>query len=248
MSEVGANEGQCEGEVRPVEDRADYVERVMRALSLSGRRLARTPVGWSVLVSADRRGRARLLLQDAEVVALAAAGRLRALEPDVYVVADAVVERRPPLEPWAFIEASRRERVRKAEIGFAALVWRAKAGEGPLTMRHIEAGLKLISDVEQRENSRGLTMNWDAGPVDRQRRSGTGGGFHGMAARTAARLQKVKRFTSIEAFSLVWALCVEATPLRTMRERFGLSGRRFEAAAAAALEEVAMAYDRLVAR
>jgi hypothetical protein len=234
-------------EARPLEDRASYIERVMRALSLSGRRLARTPAGWSVLVSADRRGRARLLLEDAEVRALAGAGRLKEIDADMYVAGDVAVAHRPLVEPWAFIEASRREKRRQAGVGFTAMVYRAKAGEGPLTMRHVEAGLKLISDVEQRENSRGLTMNWDAGPVDRQRRTGTSGGFHGMAARTAARLRMVKRHTSLEAFSLAWALCIEATPLRTLKERFGIGGRRFEAAVAAALEEIAAAYDRAVA-
>ena len=228
----------------PGEDRAAYVERAMRALSLTGRRLARTDAGWSVLVSADRRGRARLLLQDAEVQALVDAGRLKLAEEDLYIVADVKVEPKPALEAWAFIEASRREKTRKLEIGFAALVWRAKTGEGPVTMRHIEAGLKLISDVEQRDNSRGLTMNWDAGPVDRQRRTGTSGGFHGVAARTAERLQRVKLHTSEPAFSLVWAMCIEAIPLRALRQRFGIGPRKIEKVAAAALEEVAMAYER----
>lgn len=234
--------------VAETEDRGAYIERAMRALSLSGRRLARTPAGWSVLTSADRRGRARLLLQESEVLALAEAGRLKQVADDMYVVADVVVEYRPVTEPWAFIEASRREKARSAEIGFGALAWRVKAGEGPLTRRHIEAGLKLIADVEQRDNSRGLTMNWDAGPVDRKRRGGTAGGFSVIAARTAERLQRVKRCVSKETFSLLWALCIEATPLRTMCKRFGIGRRRFEAAAAEALEQLALAYDRQAAR
>lgn len=226
------------------EDRAVYIERVMRALSLSGRRLGRTDAGWSVLASADRRGRARLLLQDAEVQALEDAGRLKQAEADMYVVADVRVEAKPALEAWAFIEASRRVKKRQLEIGFGALVWRAKTGEGPLTMRHIEAGLKLIADVEQRDNSRGLTMNWDAGPVDRQRRTATSGGYIGVSARTAERLRRVKLHTSEAALSLVWALCVEGTPLRTLRQRFGIGPRKIGRVAAAALEEVALAYER----
>ena len=111
-------------------------------------------------------------------------------------------------------------------------------------MRHVEAGLRLIQDVEQRENSRGLTMNWETGPVDRQRRSGTSGGFRGIAAKRSERIRRVKRFVSVDAFGLVWALCIEAMPIRALRERFGIARRQVDAVVAEALEEVALAYDR----
>src|SRR5690606_9755937 len=115
-----------------------------------------------------------------------------------------------------FMVASRREAARHGGRGFSALAWRARRGEGPLTMRHVEAGLRLIKDVEQRETSRGLTMDWDAGPVDRQRRSGTSGGFRGLAAKASERVLRLRRHMSVDGFSLVWALCVEAMPLRTL--------------------------------
>lgn len=227
-----------------VEDRAAHVERALRALDLSGRKLVRTREGWSVLLSADRRRRGRMLLTDAEVASLTERGVLRACEPDVYVLADVVVQPRPQIEPWAFIVATRREGARHGGRGFSALAWRARKGEGPLTMRHVEAGLRLIKDVEQRETSRGLTMDWDAGPVDRQRRSGTSGGFRGLAAKASERVRRLRRHMSVDGFSLAWALCVEAMPLRTLSARFGISKRHIEAVVAEALEEIAQAYDR----
>lgn len=229
-----------------VDDRAEYVERAMRALALSGRRLMRTEAGWTVMTSMDRRRRGRLLLSDAEVEALVEAGRLNAAEAGAYVLADVVVVQAPKLEPWAYIVASQRSTSRKHGVGFAALAWRARQGDGPLTMRHLRAGLQLITDVEQRETSRGLTMDWDAGPVDRKRRSGTSGGFRGLAVKTSERVRRVKRHMSADAFSLVWALCIEARPLREIRARFGIATRNTESAMAEALEEVAVAYDRWV--
>jgi len=227
-----------------VEDRAEYVERALRALSLSGRRLVRTRVGWSVLMSSDRRRRGRLVLTDAEVAALVEGERLRECEADMYALADMVVKPRPVIEPWAFMVATRRDNARQQGRGFTALAWRARKGEGPLTMRHVEAGLRLIKDVEQRESSRGLTMDWDAGPVDRQRRSGTSGGFRGIAAKASERVRRVRRQMSVDGFNLVWALCVEALPLRTLAARFRISKRAIEEVVAEALEEVALAYER----
>lgn len=230
-----------------VDERAEYVERAVRALGLSGRRLMRGDAGWRVMASADRRRRGRLLLSDGEVEALVKAGRLKAAETDVYVLADVAVVRMPELEPWAFIVASKREDARREGVGFAALAWRARRGNGPLTMRHLQAGLRLITDVEQRESSRGLTMDWDAGPVDRQRRSGTSGDLRAMAMKTSERVRQVKRHVSEYAFSLVWALCIEALPLRQVKAKFGIATRNIEGAVAEALEEVAAAYDRYVA-
>lgn len=229
---------------RVVEDRAAYVARALRALELSGRRLVRTRTGWTVLMSADRRRRGRMELTDAEVTSLAESGRVRVLEPDVYVCGDVKVEPRPEIEPWAFIVASRRKAARTQGRGFAALAWRARKGEGPLTMRHVEAGLRLIKDVEQRESSRGLTMDWDAGPVDRQRRSGTSGGFRGLAAKASERVRRLRRHMSVDGFSLAWALCIEAMPLRTLSAKFGISKRHVEGVVAEALEEIARAYER----
>lgn len=225
------------------EDRVAYVARAMRALALSGRRLVRTSEGWRVLVNADRRRRGRFLLTDEEVSALAEAGRLSEVEAGMYVTADVKVAPAPQVEPWAFIVAARREVQRSQGTGFSALAWRARRGEGPLTMRQVEAGLKLIKDVEQRDNSRGLTMNWDMGPVDKQKRGGTSGGFKCLAMQAATRLGRVRKHMSGEAFKIVWALCIDARTLREIGARFRISRRHIERAIVDALEEAAWAYD-----
>ena len=107
-------------------------------------------------------------------------------------------------------------------------------------MRHVQAGLRLIADTERRDTSHGLTMDWDSGPVDRQRR----GGRRGTAAYAAQRLQRVRALMSANAWALVWAVCVEAVSLRGVRERFEIGRRRAGKAVAEALEAAALAYDR----
>jgi hypothetical protein len=67
--------------------RAEHVERAMRALQISGRRLAKTSAGWSVTSGVDRRCWARLVLEDHEVERLAGDGRLTLASEDAYVLA-----------------------------------------------------------------------------------------------------------------------------------------------------------------
>lgn len=174
------------------EGRAEHIERALRALRISGRQLVKISAGWSVMSSVDRRRRARLALTDEEVEGLAGENKLKAMADSVYVLADVRVEPPPKIEPWAFIVADKRRTAQHAGIGFTALAIKARKGEGPLTMRHVQAGLKLIADAERRDTSHGLTMDWDAGPVDRQRRGGTAGGRRGTAAQAAHRLRRVR--------------------------------------------------------
>ncbi len=223
--------------------RAEHVARAMRALQISGRQLMKTSAGWSVTSGVDRRCWARLVLEDHEVERLAGDGKLTLVSEDAYVLADVRIEPAPRIEPWAFMVAGKRETARSAGIGFAALAIRARKGEGPLTMRHVKAGLRLIADAERRDTSKGLTMDWDAGPVDRQRRGGTSGGRRGSAAEAARRLRRLRGLMHANAWALVWAVCVEATSLRGLKARFALSHRTAGKAVAAALEAVALAYD-----
>lgn len=223
--------------------RAEHVERAMRALQISGRRLVKISAGWSVMSGVDRRRWARLVLEDQEVERLAGEGRLTLANEDAYVLADVRVEPAPQIEPWAFMIAGKRQTARSAGIGFAALAIRARKGEGPLTIRHVKAGLRLIADAERRDTSKGLTMDWDAGPVDRQRRGGTSGGRRGAAAPAAQRLRRLRALMTANAWALVWAVCIEAASLRGLKERFALSHRTVGKAVAVALEAVALAYE-----
>ena len=86
-------------------------------------------------------------------------------------------------------------------------------------------------------------MDWDAGPVDRQKRGGTSGGRHGSAAEAAKRLRRLRSLMHANAWALAWAVCIEAVSLRGLRTRFALSHRTAGRAVAAALEAVALAYE-----
>lgn len=228
----------------PADARDEHIERALRALCISGRQLVRVSAGWSVMSGVDRRRRARLALTDEEVARLVGEGRLKATDDGVYLLADVRIEAPPKIEPWAFIVADKRRTAKHAGIGFTSLAIRARKGDGPLTMRHVQAGLRLIADAERRDTSGGLTMDWDAGPVDRQRRGGTNGGRRGTAAQAAHRLRRVRGLMSANAWALVWAICVEAMSLRGVRERFGIGHRRVGKVVAEALEAAALAYDR----
>lgn len=226
------------------EARAAHVERALRALRISGRRLVRIAAGWSVVHGGgDRRRKARLVLEDAEVQRLTDEGQLLAAGEDVLVLAGVSVEPLPPVQPWVFIAAGMRRTARYAGVGFTALAIKARKGDGPLTMRHVQAGLRLIADVERRETSRGLTMDWDAGPVDRQRRAGGAGGLRGSAAQAQKRLRRVKALMDADAWSLAWAICIEGASLRGAGERFSLDRGDVGKAVAEALEAVALGYD-----
>ncbi len=52
-------------------------------------------------------------------------------------------------DPRTFIAAGLRRRAANLGWGFHALAVRARSGEGPLAIRHWQAGLKLIADAEQ---------------------------------------------------------------------------------------------------
>ena len=224
-------------------NRADYIESAMRALAISGRQLVRLKAGWGVIRGMDRRVGARFVLDDGEVARLVAQGKLTAAGEDIRVLTDVRTEPLPMVEPWAFIAAGRRDVARATGVGFTALATAARKGEGPLSMRHVQAGLQLIADVERRDTSKGLTMDWDSGPVDRQKRSGVAGGFRGSAAEAARRLRRVKALVTDDKWKLAWAVCVDAVSLVGLQQRFRLGLREVKPAVAAALEAIALAYD-----
>ena len=224
-------------------DRADYIEGAMRALAISGRQLVRLKAGWGVIRGTDRRVGARFMLDDGEVARLVAQGKLTAAGEGIRVLTDVRTEAVPMIEPWAFIAAGRRDVARATGMGFAALAIAARKGQGPLSMRHVQAGLRLIADAERRDTSKGLTMDWDSGPVDRQKRSGVSGGFRGSAADAARRLRRVKAMVTPDVWKLAWAVCVDALSLVALQKRFRLGRREVRPAVAAALEAIALAYD-----
>ncbi len=224
------------------------VERALRALRISGRRLVRlrgSGEGWGVLAKGDRRRRAQVRLEQVEVDALAAEGLIVAAGEDAYVLAvrfagDAVAA--PKLAPWVFAAVGVRRSTRRG-VGFMALAHKAREGLGPLNLRGAEAGLRVIRDAELQANDSRLTMDWDAGPADRNRRSGVEGGRRGAARDATRRLRRLEAVIGEDAFAMAWALCVEGAAIGALQRRFGLKRRVLFIRLAETLEAVADAYD-----
>lgn len=123
----------------PAGERVEYVERVVRALRISGRRLVKTRTGWSVISGEDRRRRPRLLLDEAEVERLTGDGKLIAADEETYVLADVRIEPPPVVEPWAFILSGKRKAARAAGLRFTALAVRGMAQQAARRVRRVRA-------------------------------------------------------------------------------------------------------------
>ncbi|MFT3725387.1 MAG: hypothetical protein QM773_17595 [Hyphomonadaceae bacterium] len=100
------------------------------------------------------------------------------------------------------------------------------------------------ADAERGANAGRITMDWEAGPADRQKRSGRTHALQGKAVDAARRLKRARAMTDPVQWSIAWALCVDAQPLRALRRRFGLGHRNAGSAFEAAMEAVANAYER----
>lgn len=221
--------------------------RALRALEITGRTLAKRRDGqWGVLNGRDRRGRPIVTLPGEAVERLAREGVLRAVDETAYVLAASgahmpVGEAAPR---WVFVAASaRRPGARSGGVGFAGLAMLARQGRGPLDMRHVQAGLRLVREAERAAADARLTMNWDAGPVTRQRRGGSAGGVRGDAKLAARFLERLRAKLGDEVWRLVWALCVDAESLLSVKKRFGISQGEVHAVVARALDALADAFD-----
>lgn len=224
----------------------DIAARLLTMLRISGRRLVEIrPGAWAVLGRADRRAR-RLLSADADTVnRLLTEGKLRRNHDGSCILADGVIAPPPPsLSASAFIAAGLPRRNGAAAKGFLGLAVLARRGRGPLNMRQVKAGLQLIADAERESNSKGLTMNWDAGPADAHRRGPTRGGQSAIAASAAARLKRVRGLTGEDAWRLAWMACVEGATLQSIKAQMALSQRALGLALARAFENLANAYER----
>jgi hypothetical protein len=143
----------------------DVNARLLSTLRISGRRVVEmAPGAWAVLGRPDRRTRRMMSVDGATVARLLAERKLCLTTDGACVLADGVIAPPPPsLSANAFIAAGRTRRKGDAGKGFLGLAVLARRGQGPLNLRQVKAGLRLIADAELDSNSRGLTMNWDAG-------------------------------------------------------------------------------------
>jgi len=226
--------------------RSDLAARVLSALRISGRRLIEVQTGsWALMARADRRSRPLLIVDGETVARLIADHSLRLTEDGACVLSDGVmVAPGPSLSFWALIAAGKKRRETDSLKGFVGLAVLARRGAGPLNMRQVKAGMKLVADAELEANSAGLTMNWDAGPSDRHRRGPQRGGQAATSADASIRLRRVRGLVGDTAWKLVWTACVDGVSLKELKTRTGLGQRTLGPALARALDQLANAYER----
>ncbi|HVY88006.1 MAG TPA: DUF6456 domain-containing protein [Hyphomonadaceae bacterium] len=227
------------GEADPFEQRLD---RIIRTLGFTGRRLVPCEPGWAVLNGHDRRRRPLLHATEEEVRALVSRDKLSLQEGGFHVLAGAEPAPREDRLPIAVLAAHMRKI--RTGAGFLGMVRQARAGRGPLSVREATAGLRLASDAEQARRGEQTTMNWDGVPQDKQRRRGRDGGM-AVSAREAERRINRLRLAMGRSFVLAWSACVEGLPLAALRARFDLGRRELGRQLAATLRTLADAYDRV---
>lgn len=224
----------------------DIAARLLSTLRISGRRVVEMePGAWAVLGRPDRRTRRLLSVDGATITRLLAERKLDLTADGACVLAEGVIAPPPPsASAYAFIAAGRPRRNGAPAKGFLGLAVLARRGRGPLNLRQVKAGLQLIADAEQEANSKGLTMNWDAGPADKLRRGPRRGGQPAAGASATARLKRVRGLAGESSWRLAWLACVEGATLGAIKTQMGLGQRALGAALARALEDIANAYER----
>lgn len=224
-------------------------ERVVRALRISGRRLVQTGNEmWAVLGGMDRRMRPVLRVDGETVMRLVAAGDIVSAGEQVWVLRpDMAAPVQPSVQPvaqWVFTATgARRAGERMRGFGFVGMARRAREGGGPISLRHAQAGLRLIADAERAAADARLTMDWSAGPTTKRRRGASGGGRAGDALAAAQALRQVRRRMGEDVWRMVWALCVDGETLNAMMQRFAVTQKLIKARIADALETLAAAYE-----
>jgi hypothetical protein len=155
---------------------------------------------------------------------------------------DAAPDMAPVSGAWVF-EAAGKYIARGRGRGFDRLARRASEGEGPLTLRHIAAGLRLIADAESAARLPGMTMDWSGVPAEKHRSHG-GDGVLSPAARDASRrLEKIRTALGREAFDVLWSLCILRRPMPKLAAQLGVATRQLNRGLPEMFEAMAAVYD-----
>jgi hypothetical protein len=221
------------------------MDRVLRALQVSGRRLVERRDGWRLVTSGGDGRMPPLMRVHADVVEKLKADRRITEMPNGYVLAmqeEDFLNPPPAAGKWVF-GASNATALRMPGRSFLGMAAQARQGRGPLTLRQALAGLRLIEDAEQAARDALLTMNWDAVPTDRQVRSGRDGGFAAPTRRAAQRIERIRKALGERDFSIVYAACVQRMLFGALEHRFGLRRLGARTVLPRTLEKVAEVYD-----
>lgn len=220
-------------------------ERLVKALSFSGRRLVRRASGWAVLAGADLRGRSLVACEDEAARRLVEVGVVRpaASGPGYVLSQPGEVETAPQAGVMAMAAAGAPRS--RTPGGFVDLVRRAGEGDGPLSARAAAAGLRLVTDAEDSQRDPRLSMSFSGMPHQRGRRGGGAGGSPARSLGAAMRLQRLAETLGKETFATCWRACVEGLSLVQLARREGATPRFAGALLAGALSRLADAYERV---
>jgi hypothetical protein len=179
------------------------------------------------------------LVEDGRLVEAAGGGLVLCAADMVEATA---AEDAPAGGAWVFGAAGRVAR-RPAGRGFELLARAVAQGRGPLTLRGVAAGVRLIEDAEQATRVRGLTMDWSGGVSDRRARGPKDGGMSEAARAANKSLTKVRAALAPDAWRIAWLACVERMTIAAIARETGAAPRTVRLRLARALEQLADAYD-----
>jgi hypothetical protein len=220
------------------------LRRALRQLRRSARRLVRWQDGWRVMhnhcvVAVLSVEEGALLAAEHHVVEAAGGGMVLAAAQ--VVEQDAAPDVRAS-GAWVF-DAAGKNVPRGAGRSFDRLAQRASEGEGPLTLRHVAAGLRLIADAEFAMRLPGMTMDWSGLPADKCK-SWRGFGSRSAKARDAARrIERICKALGRESFDVIWALCILRRPIPKLAALLGVSVRQLNRRLPEMFEVMAGVYD-----
>ena len=242
---VGGVVGDVAGEVEIPRESEARLRRALRQMRRSGRRLVRWQEGWRVMhnhgvVAELTVEEGAYLMAEHHVVDAEGGGMV--LTAAQVVEEDAAPDMAPVSGAWVF-EAAGYPARRGAGRGFDRLAKRASEGEGPLTLRHIAAGLRLIADAESAARLPGMTMDWSGMPAEKRKGRGGGGALSPSARDASRRVEKIRAALGSEAFDVVWALCILRRPVPRLAAQLGVSMRQLNRRLPEMFDVMAGVYD-----
>jgi hypothetical protein len=221
------------------------LRRALRQMRRSGRRLVRWQEGWRVMhnhgvVAELSVEEGAFLMAEHHVVDAEGGGMV--LTAAQVVEEDAAPDVAPVSGAWVF-EAAGKHIAKGRGRGFDRLARRASEGEGPLTLRHIAAGMRLIADAESAERLPGMTMDWSGMPAEKRRGRGSDGALSPSARDASRRLEKIRAAMGREAFDVVWALCILRRPMPKLAAQLDVPMRQLNRRLPEMFEVMAGVYD-----
>ncbi|HEV7689965.1 MAG TPA: DUF6456 domain-containing protein [Hyphomonadaceae bacterium] len=237
--------GDAMGEVEIPRGSEARLRRALRQMRRSGRRLVRWQEGWRVMhgggvVAELTVEEGAFLMAEHHVVDAAGGGMVLAAAQ--VVEADAAPDVAPVSGAWVF-EAAGKHIAKGTGRGFDRLARRASEGEGPLTLRHIAAGLRLIADAESAARLPGMTMDWSGMPAEKRKGRGGGGAVSPSARDATRRVEKIRAALGDEAFDVLWALCILRRPMPKLAAQLGVPTRQLTRRLPEMFDVMAAVYD-----